>query len=758
MIIFLRGKIEKIAADLPRKTALAWQHFYRIRYRVLVWKSRHGLIAGLAGVGVIIFASAVLAPHLQRALQPYLAEKDSLGNIRSLFLNIGSALVGASAIAFSLVVFAMQINVERMPHGLFRRLSSDRIILLSFIGTFLIAISIATLSLIPSVPWAGRAIIGASWGVILLFSLFLTAYKRALQLINPLQQLRLVVKKSGQEMKAWDCRARRDAPLLKEPESIKDDDVTYDIPRAVFFQANQHWTEGAHQAVQYAISFYRRYAERGDHEVSGAALNAIVAINRYYVRTKGKTFFSTNALLGDHSLTNDGFINNTLEHLRQNVSIAVTRRDEQQIEQSLRAIMLLVDVYLDIDYGGRHDSKTHALLAAGYLSDAVKSIIPHNMPDMLMIGARLIGNVAALFLNRGRVNDISTLADSLGLVACAGVATGKYPVCFAAIEQLALLTINLIKTTTQDIRYVIRKVKQNVTMAVKLLLNVPDTSPGSMHSTYLAPYYSCISEEALQSLLSQLVNAISDAEKNHETARKIVKNIEVWADKIYDTEKEILLLAVQKRSGFTFDIINWITFVTKMLFAVSNADSCPDYLQEKLRRHATWLFHTLTWIPDDKETVVFVECYQMTVVLFEAVLEAHSRECPDIASDFQAILVKWAFKAGKYSTGWAILERSIYCLSAITLTFEEPGSIDNLKISITKSLSEEKGLDKEILDGAARKIREKAETFYPSEFELGAIDRQLGEVDQKKLKQLLVELANILSPDTKDVKLKRSFF
>lgn len=758
MKVFFGGKIKKIVAELPRKTALTWQRFYRVRYRLLVWKSKHGFSTGLVGIGILMCASYILSPHVQKALQPYLAEKDSLGNIKSLFLNLGSSLVGASAIAFSLVVFAMQINVERMPHGLFRRLSSDRTILVSFVGTFLIAISITTLSLIPSVAWAGSAIIGAIWGVILLFSLFLTAYQRALQLINPLQQLRLVIKNSEREMKAWDCRARRAAPLLQQPESTKDNDVTYDIPRAVFFQANPHWTDGSHQAVQYAISFYRRYAERGDHEVSGAALNAIVAINRYYVRTKGKTFFSTNALMVDTSLTNDGFINNTLEQMRQNVSIAVSRRDEQQIEQSLRAMMLLVDVYLDIDYGSRHDSKAHALLAAGYLSDAVKSLIPHNMPDMLMTGARLIGNAAELFLNRGSVNDISTLADSLGLVACAGVATEKYPVCYAAIEQLALLTINLIKTTTQDIRYVIGKVKQNVTMAVKLLLNVPDTSPGSMHSTYLSPYYSCTSEQALQSLLSELFNAISEAGKDHETARKIVKNIEVWADKIYNPEKEILLLTVQKRSGFTFDIIRWITFVTKMLLAVSNAESCPDYLQEKLRKHATWLFHTLTWIPDDKETVVFVECYQMTVVLFEAVLEAHSRECSDIASDFQTMLTKWAFKAGKYSTGWAILERSIYCLAAITLTFEVPGSIDNLKMSITKSLSEAKGLDKEILDCTARGIREKAETFYPSEFELDAIDRQLGKVNQSKLKQLLIELANILSPDTKDEKLIRSFF
>ena len=63
-------------------------------------------------------------------------------------------------------------------------------------------------------------------------------------------------------------------------------------------------------------------------------MNAIVAINAAYVEAKGKTFFA-NQLLLENPLTTDGFINDTLEHLRQMARIGISRGDEEQIEQTL---------------------------------------------------------------------------------------------------------------------------------------------------------------------------------------------------------------------------------------------------------------------------------------------------------------------------------------------------------------------------------------------------------------------------------------
>mgnify|MGYP001584423099 FL=1 len=52
----------------------------------------------------------------------------------------------------------------------------------------------------------------------------------------------------------------------------------------------------------------------------------------------------------DNQFATDGFINDTLEHLRQNVKIGIARGDEQQIEQTFRAMTALCRIFMNIDY------------------------------------------------------------------------------------------------------------------------------------------------------------------------------------------------------------------------------------------------------------------------------------------------------------------------------------------------------------------------------------------------------------------------
>ena len=121
------------------------------------------------------------------------------------------------------------------------------------------------------------------------------------------------------------------------------------MSRDGYFRLNPHWTSAAYQAMQYAISYSRRYVEQRDHDIAGAALNVLIGINAAYVEAKGRTFYAQPPLLNDPR-SSDSFINTALEHLRQNVQIALLRKDERAIEQSLRAMLALVRLYLKIDY------------------------------------------------------------------------------------------------------------------------------------------------------------------------------------------------------------------------------------------------------------------------------------------------------------------------------------------------------------------------------------------------------------------------
>ena len=339
---------------IKRWYAQSWQLIYRIRNQASILKMRYISIIVVILLISFIVLSAYLVSTFQTHLDFYFSENKRFENFQTLLVTLGGALIGATAIAFSLIMFAMQVNVERMPHGLFRKFSSDQKLLGSFSITFLLAIVITILSMIPDKSWVVLATFIAGCGTVLIIILFLYAYRRALNLISPTKQLAILVKDTRKNFHVWERGAKRTAPLIEASfqENRVDDGSSrssHDIARVTYFTLYPNWTSVAQQGIQYCISFARRYSEQGDHAVSQTALDAIVAINKAYVSAKGKTFF-TDHYFFENPLSSDGFINDTLEHLRQNVQIGISRGDEQQIEQTFRAMAQVCQVYLRIDY------------------------------------------------------------------------------------------------------------------------------------------------------------------------------------------------------------------------------------------------------------------------------------------------------------------------------------------------------------------------------------------------------------------------
>ena len=73
----------------------------------------------------------------------------------------------------------------------------------------------------------------------------------------------------------------------------------------------------------------------------------------------------------------------------------------------------LAQLYLSIEYANPDAEKTHANLAARYLTSAVQAVIPHAMIDVLLLGERLIGQTAETFLHRGTAADLILLSKDL---------------------------------------------------------------------------------------------------------------------------------------------------------------------------------------------------------------------------------------------------------------------------------------------------------------------------------------------------------
>ena len=424
------GWREKWKKTWWRQTGEFWLFVYRTQHQTRQTYARYGSWLRTATIGALIGASGYSAPILQRVLETELGTVEASRRIQSFVLTTGGALVGAAAIVTSLVLFAMQVNVERMPHGLFRQLSDDRKVLGAFAGTFVLAIGIAASSTVTEQDNVAVVLIGSTWAFLTILWLFRYAYRRALQMINPGHQLKMLLEETTKDLRGWGRKADRVGRMLEDGQSGEADasgkETSPDVTRTGFFQAYPRWATAATRNVQHAMAIARRYTEQDDYEVAGAALSAVVCINAAYIAAKGRTFYS-NVLFLEHPGSHDDFITDSLEHMRQNADRAIVRRDERQIEQTMQALTGLVQVYLRIGYASRNAEKTHAFLAAGYLAQAVRAVIPHDMADVLMEGQRLLGQAACSFVRAGSVLDGAGLGEKIAAVRLRGMRHRELP-------------------------------------------------------------------------------------------------------------------------------------------------------------------------------------------------------------------------------------------------------------------------------------------------------------------------------------------
>lgn len=190
-----------------------------------------------------------------------------------------------------------------------------------------------------------------------------------------------------------------------------------------------------------------------------------------------------------------------------------------------------------------------------------------------------------------------------------------------------------------------------------------------------------------------------------------------------------------------------------VLDAVAYAPMTDNSTRESIEKHATWLLSVISWIPEQKETILFVENFSMTDTLFELARDTLLRNNGVVAERAREILVDWVFAAGRYS--WGRLEHGLEALAALALSKEEAQLGTWLEAKIARKLKPDEPFDSDLLDQTARNLRRLAVSFHPREFETNSVKRAMAEVDPTKLRQLLTAIADMLSPRTKDERLAR---
>ena len=218
--------------------------------------------------------------------------------------------------------------------------------------------------------------------------------------------------------------------------------------------------------------------------------------------------------------------------MRQTHREAITQGNERYILANLQLMARLAELYLRIDYGSKYvTNKTHANLAAHYLAEAIKEVIPQNRPDVLMQGVRLLGNHSQYCLAFDSTDHISQLSERISEIAFVVILRPEQlPVSVCALDELGKLTIALLASTRNcDLRFPLHELRRDIQHFSLLVINSTKDNPlGNRHSHDLGGYYSATDPTAFPGVLSELANQLLKADKGNEGAQQCIRIIHEW--------------------------------------------------------------------------------------------------------------------------------------------------------------------------------------------------------------------------------------
>jgi len=221
---------------------------------------------------IFIFAIVFLNTTVE-----YIPDAETLKSLQAIFLSVGSALIGSTAIIFSIILFTLQVNNEKLPSGTFEKFSNDKKLFSFFRFSLIISVGITILSFLAA-KYALYTIQIAIFFFGFILYLFSSSYNRALELISPSYHLKIMIESAKKNLLSWS----------KSPEN------------------NLNIFQNIFDCNTYA----KKLIEKNDYDSSKKALKSIVVINIAYIKVTKQVFIRRNQLV-----SNDKFIENTLEEI-----------------------------------------------------------------------------------------------------------------------------------------------------------------------------------------------------------------------------------------------------------------------------------------------------------------------------------------------------------------------------------------------------------------------------------------------------------
>lgn len=729
-----------------------YKYFYRISYNGL--SKTEKLIIYLLFSGILIVLFTIFFEPIQKITLSYIQNEDLLLN--NLILSLGIGLITILGISFSLAIFGLQINIERLPHRLFQKIGTQKTNFSFFVVIFLLCLGMTFSSLFTNKGNAFYMVSSVFALAILIFGILVYASQRIFKGTSPIYHLDSSFENMQKSIRIHLNYFKKLSENGKNPEAHSSDpkNNSQDNPLSFFIQNLPE----VKQEINNLIFIAERYADLKDYDVSDHALNEVlIKMMELYVKEKSIFFIEDPFRTTPSSLSQDEIINYTLERLRQLLQRAFLKKDEELVNQILKTLSSLVETYSKIEYKSTIPLKSHANLARYYLSDGVKLALTNELRESAYIGIRCLGKAACILNQTSIIGGEITIKDIREITLSGLKNKQTYPVSIEGVRQLSYLTKNIITGDRSNIRNIAKNIKEELstififTVQTLIIKKEPDSI-----RDIVAPYYSSTYDSSFIYWLISIKNKLTDPENSDDEAkRKIATGLNEWinADEQFEHEKTLLSYSIKCQLDIIDDVIYWTTKLINIFLELSLSPTAPFMrkLEEKAVRLLQVFLQSITEKPskpqeDQTNKYHFLENHGMTMILFELAFYSIRTMSPGFEKKAEEAIVRWGFSAGQYQI--QIFEKSIYVLTALTLKNGGDKKINEIKEILSKRLSEN-GINKDELEKVNNNLRAFSSNHIENLFPLSTLPKgtlkKILEEDIEKTQSVLQEISKLFS-------------
>jgi len=575
---------------------------------------------------IIMIFILFITYYFKKELTIFLSTDTTYKALTSLTLSLGIGFIGVIAMIFALIIFSLQVNIERLPYDLFYNLSNDKKLITYFGITFFLAIFIAGSSLIEQSHAIFIFIILLSSLFIILYLLYHTFFY-ALKLINPDEQLNNLIYKVELDLNWWEKRFKYAKPLLNN--TLSNNSIEFDRKR--FIELNPNYFNSVENTLNNLDFMIKKNIDFKDYFILDKTLISLVEINKLYIKAKGKTFLEYVPYSNNDSW-NDKIINKTLKILRISFSKALNNNDEIVLIYIQRCYIELTKLYLTIPY-----SKIQAEVSSQHLIEDIEKILFLKNPDLLMNSIQNMEVLIIYYIEQNILIDTNKIIKTLGLLG--NIATHdpiNFPIVQTAMNSLTKITYELIQSQN-DIGLILEEINKQVNAITSKILQQ------SLEFTSLGNYFGDDNNSLIHFFMN-MANKLLQKENISTEKKYVLKNILIYAEKSYSLHKNLYLKSLENESLNNFNFLSFILKLSELLLFLSKI----NFLKRKFEHESKFYLSIISCIPETIQSIKTSNRSHVIEKLFNLAKNNIKHKSMQIIPYIIDLLIKYSFKVAKY--------------------------------------------------------------------------------------------------------------